>query len=484
MADEFALIAATADTGGGTQDFTDASITDPQWMLIVAVGATGVDTPATHGKVSVGIVDASGRAVMVTNRTLDGDTNSANCLSNTRDGSEAKCIILGDNSGPPGAGYDAEASFDSVLSDGFRLTWDTTPGSAYRIFALIVGGSTEAEAGDTKGGQGAEVFNDSFEPEAVLLLTAGATGTPFANDCLLSFGAAAESTSTQASLAAWFDRLADPTQAKSRASTDRALTHYAGNGTLSTSQLTSYNVNGFTMTADSGSPSAVYFGFVNSETREMGAAIETLPGATGTQSFTGLGFKPQVVVGCANLIASSDSDEDVAGASTMCFFAFTEDSEYSVCIRQEDANSIGLGDPTAASSLFDTKALHLLDHLGADAVEASLVSMDPNGFTLNFTSAQAGRMCVFGIEDLGLGPQAHDEDVEVAEEAVALLTRLHAVSEDVEVEEESGELVEDADFLDPFETTGDNAEPGSERGSNALPGSEAGDDATTNLGDR
>jgi hypothetical protein len=115
----------------------------------------------------------------------------------------------------------------------------------------------------------------------------------------------------------------------------------------------------------------------------------TTPTAAGNKAVTGVGFSPQVVlhVGSRVTLASTRGDA-VASLGVMISAA-----------QQWALAAIGSSGvaPTSFSKLSGTDALLALRLTGATVYQASFVSMDVNGFTTNFSVADASALLVASL---------------------------------------------------------------------------------------
>lgn len=103
------------------------------------------------------------------------------------------------------------------------------------------------------------------------------------------------------------------------------------------------------------------------------------PTSTGNQAITGVGFKPKAIIFVmqnSNQVASTDRYGLSYG------FAAEDGTEFSAAFSGQDNVST-----TSEHSIVDTsRCIHVISHItGADTALATLVSMDEDGFTLNWT---------------------------------------------------------------------------------------------------
>ena len=108
------------------------------------------------------------------------------------------------------------------------------------------------------------------------------------------------------------------------------------------------------------------------------------PTSTGNDSEAGPGFTPQFVMMLPTMAEAASTIYWDALGGGFGISTFDDDDEY--------CNSINYEDEVATSntqSLSDDKAANLPDDDGSQGVEASFVSFDANGWTLNYTAVKA-----------------------------------------------------------------------------------------------
>lgn len=144
------------------------------------------------------------------------------------------------------------------------------------------------------------------------------------------------------------------------------------------------NANGFSVTArDNRSAINDHVAYLALEItgRSVWAGMMNSPTATGNDAQTGPGFRPALVGLIPNMVTAVDALKINAEAGSFGFSAFTQTQEACGAVAGEDAVTT-----SNTESVFDDDAVDLNDEAGAAAFDATFVSMDANGWTLNFSA--------------------------------------------------------------------------------------------------
>lgn len=441
MADEFAVVHTVADTGGGTQDITSSDITDFAGAIIILNGATALSTDTSHARMTVAFCDASGNMFSSARRAEDGNT----AVPETVTWGSQSLLQIGHptatSSGAPTLIGTAEAvpRSTSGVANGIRLNWTNTPDAAYRMTAILFGGSTNVAVGQDNVPTTATLVNLGFEPDFVCFHSQHGNYGPTSAAALdydvgLGF-AVNDGSETQASLLELWDSGTEPVDADGYVSTVEAAGEISG-GAENHVTVTAFSASGFTWDAETSVVPAQYFALEFSEDRTAAVAVETLPGSTGSQAFTGLGIRPEFVFGIANLMTSTNTLVDGATASTESIFMFNADEEYSHSCHHEEGITITNPPTSNAESRTENTALWVYTHDGSEAVDAAFTSLDSSGFTLNFSTATAGRMVVFAVQQAGVGPLFANETEEISEQLITVRQFPTQVDETEEISED------------------------------------------------
>lgn len=158
------------------------------------------------------------------------------------------------------------------------------------------------------------------------------------------------------------------------------------NGTVTEkADFVSHNVDGFTINWSTKSATAFEVGYLAiGGTASIGLGAFDQPASTGNQSVSGLGFQPKALAFASNSRVSSSS----ASVNTnMMFGGATGTSDRGVTsIESQDGVDTKL-EPEAVTS--STKCICHIGSAGTVLAEADFVSHDADGFTVNWTTADA-----------------------------------------------------------------------------------------------
>ena len=414
MATEFALIRTQAPLAGGLQNITSPLITDFSAAIGFIFGHSGDGgTPTAHGRMCVGICTKNVSATAGVAEASCTASRARNAVTTTlnRTGASAGTnprflIVVSPSANAPIAACRVIDRATSGLANGIRLDWTTTPDTAYEMVILLIGGlsgvSIKPIAATTTPG-----FQTDF---AVLLSTRGSFGGTdgsYGNDAEPNLGFLIRSGLKQVCVVSNWLTGVTTTDADGVAENDRCHGQIvAGVSTFATA--TAIGATTVTFTTNSIAAEGLFCKFA--DTAQVGVALETIPGATGTQAYTGLGFAPSVVLGLATAVNATNTTTDGASAATQSFFASTTSSEFSGGARIKEGVAINGGTPSATDSLFETKALMLLNDSGAVATRATRAANTASGWQLTYSLAAAGRMAVLGFAPGNLSSATSDTE--------------------------------------------------------------------------
>lgn len=383
------MVRAAARTTTGTQDFTVSGFGTPKAAMFIMTLGSSDGTAANTVLFSFGATDGT-RQWAMSHRSSNGVADTAtrrNILNNALVHSLAASIT------------DSIASFDSWITDGVRINWTDPPGGAFLVTVILFGGadvSVYADAIDVPDGSAIDITAPSFEPDLVLGGCVGRTMNSVASDMESSVGFAHNNgtgTVVQRTLF-WNEPNAqasgDPRQ---RLDTSCFGGKYSGGAIAWKATLGSFDSSGFTLTP-SASGASDDFGYLALKFDGCASWVGSInsPTSTGNAANTSPGFTPQFVMMALSMLDTEDADEvdDTAGAFGIA--AFTASESFCNALAIEDASAT-----TDTQSLSDDQAINLDAHDGTAAYDATLVSMDANGFTLNYSAADGTTRKWFGL---------------------------------------------------------------------------------------
>ena len=286
--------------------------------------------------------------------------------------------------------FTASASFVSFNSDGFTLNLVNESGEARIINYIALGGTTLTNAAikafQSPGSVSTVGYTGvGFTPDAVLFFSAQqATASPNGGSATAWLSAGFATATAQVALNARTDD-SDSVQDASHGQ-NAAIALLAQNPAASISMkatLASLDADGFTLTYSASSTAAfVYALCLKGGSYNVGEISQKT--STGTQAYTGVGFKPSVVMLLsANDATDSDTEAHYNISTGAATFGLAQGSVW--------AGSVDAADPTQSDSYLDRTNVIRMMTAGTPSTEAiaAYTSSDNDGFTLNWTTADA-----------------------------------------------------------------------------------------------
>jgi hypothetical protein len=372
--------------------------------LVAKVGT--FDCPASTGNSAVAGVGVQPQAVIFFCNTRTSDGSSPNLLtsigfatdsthrfaigaqsddnvgtSNTRRSvANDKCINLGtNNAGTTGL----VADLVSMDSDGFTLNWSVVTSGAdihYLALAGISNATVKTFTLPTSTGSQA-VTGVGFQPTSALLLTGSATASgAAAGEARLNVSGS--DGTTHFSFAHTADHNSGNAVGRMVFETNEWLKLRTGSATTDgTTDFTSFDSDGFTYNCPDAYVGAYLAAALCLRGLRCKVGTLTVPGGTGAQAVTGVGFKPQAVLFLAD-------GNTVAG---------TARSEYNVMIGAAsgptaraviDTDQVQSSDPLVNDHYSDTANVVRSITAGTPTTDyaADLTSFDTDGFTLTWSA--------------------------------------------------------------------------------------------------
>ncbi|MFQ5779711.1 MAG: hypothetical protein ACE5HN_02850 [Nitrospiria bacterium] len=326
---------------------------------------------------------ANERAVSVT--ALSGDNRN----QTGRRRSESNMILL--LSGGPFPTLIAQAELTSFDADGFTINWTTNDANAYLIHYIALGGDiTNALAGTftltrTVGNQA--VTGVGFQPDSIMTLWGFTEPVDTSvEDAAIGIGFARSATARGAMVYASPDNK-DYFEKRWQQRTDAAILLLAPDDVPPTQDaivdLVSMDADGFTVNKsdDPKDPTPIFFLALKGGRHNVGAFNQ--PTVTGNQATTGVGFQPeQLILAGFNLAAT----QALSLGGAVSFGAAGSSTERGGIWFQDSSDF----DPIEANMYTATSdTLTLADGPSTVDARADFVQFDPDGFTLNWQTADA-----------------------------------------------------------------------------------------------
>lgn len=161
--------------------------------------------------------------------------------------------------------------------------------------------------------------------------------------------------------------------------------------------LNSLDADGFTVTPSASAANITMFfiAMASKSGKKFKLVDLTTPTSTGVQSITGAGFEPSLVMGAACSIQTANTiASDTEPASSMCHFVIGPDLSQSCDAISDDSTA----DPTDTYSYHDkAHAVRIGTNGGIATVIAEALSLDSDGFSLNYTAVAATAKLGFAL---------------------------------------------------------------------------------------
>ena len=392
------VVVFNAPTSDGLQTLTSPELGSlvPKAAYFCIVGASPIDLHNdAHGKLGHGATDGT-RQWALGGRSQNG-VGTTNC---SRHATTTKCIEVMHDSSDTILG---EAEFDAFVAGGVRIDWTTAPNEDYVCYVVLFAGDDVEARADMVALLGQDVENDitapGFKPKAILSASNVEEEVIFTDDWRMSYGVAAlNAAGTDYDQKCWGVRHQDgvgTSNTEQYVATDR-ITVQAATGDFYTVELANPDASGFSIFTRDGfegvGPDDWYYLALNFD-GECAVFDYDLPTSTGNDSVTGLGFTPQAVLLGNGTMTVRDSLVSSGSASVHANCAFTDDDSVTMSVADEDGQATSDVNCMATSNALH----HHFSSTGEPQYEATLVSMDPDGFTLNFSAVDGTSRMAFGI---------------------------------------------------------------------------------------
>jgi hypothetical protein len=385
MALSFKAGSFTANTSTGNQAVTGVGFQPKALKLYAAAIAS--DGTTSNGSGSFGFGASSSQRACMTWFSLDagGSSDTAKGLSTT------KILRLFSAATPT---VDAEADLVSLDSDGFTIDWTDAPGSAWIILYEAYGG---ADITDVKVGSFAltasvatqQVTDPGFQPDYVEMIGTRQTAAADAASAMTIHGAAAASGGITQVVCGGSDQDAQNAMVANAfgKSGSALMASFVGTSTSINweASVSSFDATGFNLSYSTQADAACLIPYLAIKGGRWKVGAESQHTTTGTKSTSGLG------IGIPKAL-SVRSATNVAGFAGIArndhtpMFGAADGTTEGYCVStSDDAN----GTSDSNKRLDRTKAIGFVNSAATVLSAADLSSFDSDGFTLNWTSADA-----------------------------------------------------------------------------------------------
>lgn len=270
------------------------------------------------------------------------------------------------------------ATFVSFQADSVTLNFSTVDSDA-QLYTVVFFAGTDLSATVGYITGTTDITTIGFNPDLVLFTAAYSQNDP-ANHNVGGFAAAVSGTERGLCYGTNDGQAASVTN--SVLTTTLLINGPFNNGSNHTWTTSAFDANGFTATVSSGTRALAYLAL-----NFGGEALVSLrsfdsPTTTGDDPRTGVGFTPQFVLLAMGPAAAEDTIEVDGDAGAFGISVFTADAEYSNSWADEDNPGT-----TNCQSLADDQAINLALGDGTTQHAATFVSMNTDGHTLNYSTA-------------------------------------------------------------------------------------------------
>lgn len=383
------MVEVASNTSNGTQDITDAAISGAtvKGVLFFYSQGTASKTFTSNMHLNVGGCDGTNQFALAY-FTLTGATSSGAERPATY-GKTDKCVLAVTSTGT----VLSEAGFDSFITNGVRINWTTAPASAFKLFALLFAGAdiSVAAGSATHDNSPGVTVTTGFQPDAIVVAShnTGAFGAAV-TDCRFSLGFAGWDDSAVLGAYSYAPDCRPVNGTSLRGSafrTDGCAEDYDNGSSTWRANTISRTATSFTIQTNN-DPSTDSFGYFAFKVANGEVKVGTLavPTSTGNQAKTGVGFLP------TNVLMIPQSIHTAAAAATAekgTGFAYFDATDIvSVTYSHKDTSAaLSAGNPTVEQNVYSNTNIYVMEEDGTALVEASFVSLDSDGWTLDFTDA-------------------------------------------------------------------------------------------------
>lgn len=364
---------------GSTTDITSSGFGTPDGAIIFISGkSTATDTDSSSDATSIVFFDGT-TTVCLAERGASGYdyTTTASGLQ-----SSVKILLYNSDS------WDAEGTLSNI-TDGIRISWSNTCGSSWRYVAVLFGGGVSCKVGTVQNNAseaGTTVYSSaSFTPQAGLFVSANSSTHPnLSSHAVLSFGGFTYKSSTITQRTYGFY---DPTNYDSSAVETAAVSSrvFCRGVTGGGGAITAVSSSGFTIRNDSAN--SVYSGFMLlGGLGDISLDDTPLPSSTGTKSWEGPGFQPNLIL---MLQSGMESYTSASNEDGMCAIAVADGTTSAgIAVYHKDYAPTQVVYSRANSSSAFLKS----DQSGyyGSTFAASFTDFDSLGYNLNYTGLGSG----------------------------------------------------------------------------------------------
>jgi len=456
VVDQIACVTFTTPASPGTLDITSGSITDSfSAVILIFTRQQTDDSNVANAVLGVGFIGVDGTdgttslQCSIAIQSEDGVTSSQD---NNTDRNNITALLASNGVSPATA--QIVAVYSSSVAGGVKLNFTTTTVQA-KCTAILFAGLSKAATGncsfnDVAGSHADVGLSPFWQPDVVIFRSSDNIINGDTDNGTLALGFAVRTSPIkQAAAYINFDDLADPTDSDGYVSSTECSVGFVS--TIRTwpdrFSVTSFDSTGFNgiavddpSTGTSRTPQANYLALKFSGAPSLFAGNLSVSGSAGTQSFTGIGFQPQLVIGMSTLMASLDTLTSDATSTSAGYFAFMSSYARAYSVHNQAPLNIGVGVPTDANTHQGDYAVLTLTATGTIAQKATLSQMTSSGFDLSFSTATAGFLTVLAIGS-GTLTSVQSETERISDASVVNLISRRIIPETEQISDNVGGLI-------------------------------------------
>ena len=379
------IVRATLRTTTGTQDFTIPGFGTPIGALFVIGMGLQDAVAADNLTISFGMTDGTNHGCV----SIFSDHSAITANTTRRCASDEIFMVMDDGAGT----VDAEANFDSFITDGVRINVTVVGSPTARLLTVYlvsgVGGVTCVVGNDLFAADDATVtITPGLETDALIMVSASQPFDDAADDtAVFRTGVAGVSGGVLTQNVLAFRSTDGAANADPGARIQTNKMYVADRTPNQSATLGNITSTSFDLTSGSVDISAQRFLWMALNLGKDGNAYSGVfdtPTVTGEKTWNGVGFKPGFGLGFMSMVPTVDADHLDAGGGCHGIFGFNEDEAFCNSLAEQDAAAT-----TNNQALSDDKAVNLDKHGGGDALEADFVEFSTDGVILDFTIVDA-----------------------------------------------------------------------------------------------
>lgn len=398
MAVDVAVTRVACNTSTGTQDITVASFGTPKAALFIcSVGVTN-DTAAADLNLSIGAATGASNEWCLSFSSEDGVGTSSSWATTDSD----RCVRIS-TAGSSGA-TDGDAEFNSWITDGVRIDWQTAPSAAWLLTVVLFGGTDlSAHANNIALGNSVDnavdVTDPGFEPTLVIAAVQGGVAIDAGAGSLYpAFGIIHNDVGVTQRTAAFHMSNGGPSGSpEGRCTATYGIMQIDSSAGLDWGgEFGSFDASGFTVTtrnAGANNTALMYLALKLGGTEAGWVGTVDTPTNPGNAAESGPGFAPKFVFQIGTLMEALDTAYNSSPlAGTMGLGAFTSSAEYMTSGSNEDGAAT-----LDTQSLSTDTAIELPQDDGTTGLTAAFTSMDTDGWTLNYSAVLGNAKKFFAL---------------------------------------------------------------------------------------